>query len=208
MFAIMVCAEIRKRFGAPIESLRWVRECMTQKGADHFAAAVRIMATLRLPVLLLTDLKETFIMDHPFEMSDLFEYGMFSAEGSDAFVLVKVNPLVNRILACLKEPVQFTDETSGYRLFHEVRNMNRAKHRSEVELLEMVRDETAKRVEAQLKDGRIQTLFKELDLDPTKMTGKEIIKAVKGHAHQTVSFKNRGGKIVNVKQTISRKPNA
>ncbi len=204
----MVCAKIRKRFGAPLESLRYVMDFMTQDGPDHFAAAVEIMMTLRLPVLLLTDLKETFVMDHPFEMSDLFEYGMFSAEGSDAFVLVKVNPLVNRILACLKEPVQFTDETSGYRLLHEVRNMKRAKHRSEVELLEMVRDETAKRVEAQLKDGRIQTLFKELDLDLTKMTDKKIIKAVKGHAYQTVSFKNRGGKIVSAKQTISRKPNA
>src|SRR5438477_8074714 len=40
LFAIMVCAEIRSRFGSPVESLGFVRSLMLQEGANHLPYSV------------------------------------------------------------------------------------------------------------------------------------------------------------------------
>src|SRR5262245_49642497 len=60
IFALMVCGEIRRQFGVPVETLKWVRTFMQQKGADHLSAAIEIMAQ-GMAVLLMTDLNETFV---------------------------------------------------------------------------------------------------------------------------------------------------
>ena len=52
---------------------------MMQEGADHLAAAIRLMAH-GLHVFLLTDLKETFVMDSDLEFRDYMELGYFRVE--------------------------------------------------------------------------------------------------------------------------------
>lgn len=61
----MVCAELRKQFGVPIEKLAWLQKFMLQEGADHFSAAVEMMKH-GLAVLILTDLSHQFDMDADF----------------------------------------------------------------------------------------------------------------------------------------------
>lgn len=103
-FQIAVCAEIRERFGVPIEKLKFVRDFMLQEGADHLAAARRLIHERELPVFLLTDLENVFIMDTDIEFSDLLYLGYFSNDDRESFVFLKVNPIVNRILALTTTP--------------------------------------------------------------------------------------------------------
>src|SRR5713101_2299156 len=88
IFAIMVCKEIRDRFGAPLESLRFVREFMLQDGADHFRAAIEIM-NRGLAVFILTDLKDTFVMDSDLEFEDLFHLGYLRASENQGYILLQ-----------------------------------------------------------------------------------------------------------------------
>ena len=103
IFALMVCAEFRKRFGIPVERLGFVQQFMFQDDADHLQAAVELMALLGVGVWIVTDFEDTFIMDSELEFTDLIALGWVRGEGSKAFVWLKVNPIVNRILACRKE---------------------------------------------------------------------------------------------------------
>ena len=44
LFAMMVCSEIRRRVGVPVESLRYVMNCMVQNdGRNHLSAAIKLM---------------------------------------------------------------------------------------------------------------------------------------------------------------------
>ena len=79
LFALMICNEIRRLYGTPVERLRFVRFFMMQEGADHLAAAIRLMAE-GFHVFLLTDLKETFVMDSDLEFRDYMELGYFRVE--------------------------------------------------------------------------------------------------------------------------------
>src|SRR5207244_479409 len=86
LFALMVGSEIRSRFGVPVESLRWVMQCMVQNdGRDHFRAAVELMR-LGLAVFLLTDFKATFVMDSDLEFEEMFQLGYFRTEFPHGYV--------------------------------------------------------------------------------------------------------------------------
>ena len=45
VFVILVCAELRKNLGIPLESIKYVQEFMLQEKANHFDAAVWLMVT-------------------------------------------------------------------------------------------------------------------------------------------------------------------
>ena len=81
----LICNEIRRLYGTPVERLRFVRSFMMQEGADHLAAAIRLMAH-GLHVFLLTDLKETFVMDSDLEFRDYMELGYFRVEETRPYV--------------------------------------------------------------------------------------------------------------------------
>ncbi len=112
VFALAISVEIRRRFGVPLERLKWLQDHMLDEDADHLKVAVDLMATLGLGVWLLTDLEDTFIMDSESELQRLLSRGFLSAHKESAFVVLNVSPLVNRALACLKNPALL--EASGY----------------------------------------------------------------------------------------------
>src|SRR5688572_30182562 len=61
IFALMVCHEIRRLYGTPLERLAYVKNFMMQEKANHLLAAIELME-VGLHVFLLTDLEKTFIM--------------------------------------------------------------------------------------------------------------------------------------------------
>lgn len=129
VFVLMVLAEIRKHFGVPLESLSWVKSFMLQEGANHFQAAVEIMGTLGVSVFIVTDLKKTFFMDPDVEIGKLIQLGMYRGNEPAHFLAIKVNPLVNRLLACLKEPIQLEAHGLGYEIYNRPAGAQGAKKR-------------------------------------------------------------------------------
>ena len=46
----MVCSEFRRTLGIPVERLKFVKEFMTQDGANHLSAAINLMGFLDVGV--------------------------------------------------------------------------------------------------------------------------------------------------------------
>jgi hypothetical protein len=112
----MVCTEIRRQYGTPVRQLKWVQNFMLKEGANHFEAAVKLMDLLGVGVWLCTDLEETFVLDSELEIIDMWEHGYFGAGCEKAFVFLPINPLVNRLLSCLKEPIELEAHGKGYEI--------------------------------------------------------------------------------------------
>lgn len=110
VFAAMVCAEIRRRFGVPLDKVRFVLDFMRRDNANHLAGAIRLMDR-GLSVYLLTDLAETFVMDSDLEFEMLLSGGYFRADVPQSFLFVSINPLVERLRAAVKTPSQITADT-------------------------------------------------------------------------------------------------
>ena len=193
IFALMVCGEIRRQFGVPVESLRWVRSFMLQEGADHLRAAIEIMCR-GMVVVLMTDLKETFVMDSDLEIEDLLHLGYFRYERPQGYVLLKLNPLVNRLLACRKEPVSLSIHDEVYRVIRNARGELSIRSPEEFEVLQLLRSGDYQKVIVHLSDGKILRADTEAGVSAAEQI--RLLKVLEGDRFQTVSVTLHDGRIV------------
>ena len=152
---ILVCAEIRKQFGVSIEKLAWLQKYMLQDGANHFLAAVEMMRD-GLAVLLFTDLREQFEMNSDFEISDLLRLGYCRHYEEPSYLLLLVNPIVNKMLAALKNPARLEISEKIYDVMGAVAAATRVRDTAEFAVLETMRQaNTSKFTVIQTSDDEI-----------------------------------------------------
>jgi DNA-binding transcriptional MerR regulator len=204
LFALMICAEIRKRLGVPVERLAYIRQFMLQDGADHLRAAVELMAMLGMPVWLVTDLTKTFILDSEMEFRDLVQLGYLGGDHEQTLIWVKVSPLVNRLLGCLKEPIHLESHGRGYAILRTMREATGVKSPQEFEVLQHIRSGDFDSIEVVMRDGNIRRIKGSKDLkDADKQDLTEILQQ---SDFQTLIVTQRGGKTVHINQTTVNDP--
>jgi hypothetical protein len=203
VFVLMVCAEIRRRFGVPVERLNFVREFMLKDGANHLHASAKLMAQLGVGVWLLTDLQKTFVLDSELEFLDLMENGYFGGDHDRAFIWIKVNPLVNKLLSCVKEPVHLPAHGRGYEILHQLRTMFETRTPEEHEVLQLIRSGDYDRVEVVMKGDEIRTI--RTDRHFSKPDQQDLVNLIQQHDYQTIRVTTRDGRIVSIDQTVPMK---
>ncbi len=156
MFALVVCAEIRKQFGVGLERVKFVSDFMLQKDANHFKFAVETIQIYGFYIYLLTDFKDTFIMDTDLEIREFIELGLMRSS-DDSYILLKINPIVNKLLGCLKKPVTLSTSEKIYDIIREV--SGHAQNIDELQLLMTLRQEDYDRLTLHFEGGRM-TLIK------------------------------------------------
>ncbi len=200
VFALMVCGEIRQQFGVPVQSLRWVKDFMLQEKANHFRYAVETISTYGFAIWLLTDLRETFIMDTELEMDDLIRLGFLRNEDSKSFILLQINPLVNRLLACHKPPIKLKIHDETYSKLRAFSKEDRVSSVEEREVLRLVRQKAYQRVTVHMRDGRIIQADMEEDLSKSDAAKRDeqILQAIKNKDFATVTVHRADGKTVGI----------
>ena len=203
-FVIMVCAELKKNLGVPLDSIKYVRDFMLQDGADHLSAAARLMSLLGVPVLLITDFKSMFVMDSVLEWIDLMQHGYFGGDDEGAYAMLKVNPIVNRVLTCLKEPIHIPDHGRGYEILREINSNLGVRDEAERKILELIRSKEFRRVEVELRGERVHVIRSERDV--TDLTAEGIRGLIRDGKYETITLTKADGQVVRAVRNIAFKP--
>ncbi|MFN8022113.1 MAG: MerR family transcriptional regulator [Acidimicrobiales bacterium] len=201
IFTLMVLAELRREFNASNEGLRFVRNSMTQEGANHLQAAAELMVILGVEVWLMTDFKETFVMDSELEFTDLWAHGFFGGP-TNAFAFVKVSPLVNRLFATLKEPLFLPSHGAGRKLMADIHRASTAQSQEELRILRELRDPDVVSLEILMKDGSIERINRLTRPDPTESL-RDLLRAAD---YQKITIHRKDGRTVAVQREESIKP--
>ena len=202
VFVLMVCKEIRDKFGVPLEKLSFIKSVMLKSEANDAQDAVDLMNNFGMTIYLLTDLKETFIMDTDAEIEDLFRMGMFRGSDEQGYLLIKINPLINKLLSFKGVgPIDTSDEV--YDLMRKTKQQATANNRQEQKVLKLIREKKYKQVTIHLKDGEIIRASTEEELSEKKRDkpDKELLAIIKDQEYQSISLKVHDGKIVRLKRT-------
>lgn len=202
IFVLMVCAELRSRFGVSVERIKYVQGFMLQDGADHLEAAIYLMAHLGVAVWLLTDFEETFVMDSELEFTDMWGHGYFGGDHESSFALLKLSPIVNRLLAMRTDSTPIPLHGRGYEIMQEMRAAFGVRTPEEYEALQLIRSGNYERVEIVAPNGKIETLYATARIDPTA----NLNKIAEEHPYQTLIVRCQDGRTVSVEQTTSHKP--
>jgi hypothetical protein len=194
IFVLMVCYELRSKFGVSVERVKYVQEFMLQDGADHLAVAIQLMGILGVGVWLLTDFEDTFIMDSELEFEQLWSMGFFGGDKPASYAMLKMNPLVNRLLGCMKEPVFLPAHGRGYEIMHDIRYNLGVYSPEEFDAIELIRSGDYESVEIVAPNGKIETLYATARVDPTA----DLDEIRRKHPFQTLTVKMKDGKTVSV----------
>ena len=142
LFVILVLVDIRNQFGVSIEKLAWLQKFMLQDGANHFLAAVEMMR-LGLAVILFTDLSAQFDMNSDLEIADSLRAGCCRYDQPQNYVLLLVNPIVNKMLAVLKKPTRLEISEKTYTALRVAEGATRVRDTAEFAVLETMRQANA-----------------------------------------------------------------
>ena len=195
----MICSEVRKRYGTPLEKLVWLKSFMMQEEADHFHTAVRMMQH-GLAVFIFTDLEKSFDMAADIAIADMLELGYCRYDHPHAFIFICVNPIVNKILAALKKPVRLEISDRVYKARWAANDKFRVQDDAELAVLDAMRDDDVKRFIVTARDKEIL-----LELEQELQEGTDLNTAVGGHDFQTVTIKRHEGKNVRISRTMPKK---
>ena len=200
LFILLVCNELRRKFGVPVDSLRWLQNFMRKDGANHFVAAAEIM-NRGMVVLLLTDLQTTFKMNSDVEIAEFLDLGGMRDETPQAFLLLKLNPLVNSLLRHIDEPVELKIQRQTYSVLRRAQGGLSVKSPEERRVLQLLRDRNLSRVSVEKQDGEIV----QIDAESNHKIGStaEVAALIETDNYQTVTVTMQDGKIVKVHR---RKP--
>ena len=201
IFALMVSTEIRRQYGTPVEQLKWVQQTMLEKDANHFEAAVELMSFLGIGVWLCTDLQETFVVDSELEFTDMWRLGIFSASRERALVFLPLNPLVNRLLSCLKDPVELPTHGRGYQIRDLIEAAQRARSPEEQLVLDLIRNEEVDTVSVRSPGGKVEVVRAIRRHSPA-----DDIRQLLDEPYQSLTVKKRDGRTVYIEQEITIKP--
>ena len=199
LFVLMVCSEVRKRYGMPLEKLVWLKSFMLQEKSDHFQAAVRMMQH-GLAVFIFTDLEESFDMDADIAIADMLELGYCRYDHPHAYIFICINPIVNKILAALEKPVRLEISDRVYEARWAANAKFSIQDDAELAVLDAMRDDDVKRFIVTARDKEIL-----LELEQELPEGTDLNTAVSGHDFQTVTIKRHEGKNVRISRTMPKK---
>ena len=204
LFALVVCAEIRRLYGIPVEKIRFVSNFMAQEEANHFAAAVKMMS-LGLHVFLMTDFETTFVMDSDLEFNDLMQHGFFRVEDTKPFIFLRLNEIVNRQLSMLKDPIEIEANDTVYNAIFRHKALG-VHTQPELDLLQAVRSGEFDRIEVKLRDGMIRLIDTEGEVAPEDLNSADDAVSVKRTSEfETLVVNSRDGQVVSARRRLPKK---
>ena len=202
IFALMVCAEFRRTLGVPVERLKYVKEFMTSDGADHLSAAIQLMDVLGVGIWVMTDFKETFIMDSELEFHDLWRFGHFGADNESTLAFVNVTPLVNKLLGALEDPIELKAHGRGYEILRSLDEMKPTLSTEERLVLDLIRGGEVSKVEVVLRSGDVETIRTTARLEAVA----DLNQILNGEPYQRLTVSKKDGTVVQVEQELTIKP--
>ncbi|MCU1311413.1 MAG: hypothetical protein JWO20_2538 [Candidatus Angelobacter sp.] len=200
LFVIVVCTEIRRCFGVPIEKLAWLKSFMLKQNANHFQSAVK-MVEHGLAVCILTDFETTFLMDSDVAFENYFHQGYFRRHDPQNYILLGVNSLVNKVLSVvLTEKIQLEIAEEVYEALGRADALHRAQDAQEAEVLRIMRLGFSS-----LKMKRKSSGDLELEIERDVVPGTDLNELLGDEDYQTLITKKHGGHITRITRSVSQR---
>ena len=198
MFALVVCAEMRRQLGIPVEKLKFVMDLMMEAQANHLSEAAISIIHYGVDVWILTDFAGTFEMYSDVELEQRFFDGSLGGEG---LVMLKVNRLVTGLLGSGDNAVELSRHGKGYEFMRDLRRESGIRSGTELHILNLIRSGDYSTIEIVLKDGKVKTIRKSKRVNQTT----RIVDLIKSNDYQQIRIAVQNGKVVSLEQASTER---
>ncbi len=204
MFVLMVCSELRRRFGVPLDKLKSLRKGLMADEEGFYCHVIRIMSLMGTPVFLYTNLDDMIEVNSDIEIGNLMRLSWFTSERMDSLVFLKLNPIVNRLLGMGKEPIHIPQDESYRHSMLRRESKNHARSPEELIILEALREGRYLELTIKTKGGEIQHVTAAEDLPTSDLN--RIQELLKENKYQQFELTQTDGQVVRLVRKVSFKP--
>ena len=138
------------------------------------------------------------MVDSDLEIGDVLKMGHFRNERPEAYVLSKLNPLVNRLLGCLKAPFELKIRDRCYEVVQDHHSSLKLRSREEMEVIRLIRTGEYQTVTVRLKEGEIKSVDAEAERTTSSREG--LLELLDSDRFQTITVTKHDGEVVRVTQ--------
>ena len=196
-FTILICKELRDRFGVSFEAIRKLQDRFEKDNYDNFQHTIKCISPLGYTACLFTDFEEQFIIDNDLEISNYIRAGLLRQKNAKDYIILRLNPLVNKIFELLKMP-SLPDGDAWYEKLFEIQGQAVVKNDAEFHLLSLVRSKDFRSITVHLKDGRIYQTDTYEELAEKVDGSNELMKIIKEKQYQSVSIDLADGEVIRI----------
>ncbi|MEI8011519.1 MAG: MerR family transcriptional regulator [Candidatus Omnitrophota bacterium] len=196
-FTILICKELRDRFGVSFEAIRRLQERFEKDNFNNFQHTVKCISPLGYAVCLFTDLEQEFCIDQDLGIANYIRAGLLRKKNSKDYIILRLNPLVNKIFELLQMP-PLPDGDAWYEKLFELQGQAVVKNDAEFHLLSLVRSKDFRHITVHLKDGRIYQTDTYEELAEKIDGSNELMKIIKEKQYQSVSIDLADGEVIRI----------
>jgi len=196
-FTILICKELRDRFGVSFEAIRKLQDRFDKDKVNNLQHAINLITPLGYTVCLFTDLEEDFFIDQDLEIANYIRAGLFRKKNAKDYIVLRLNPLVNKIFEILKKP-PVPDGDEWYQKLFELQGQRFVQNDAEFHLLSIVRSKDFRSITVHLKDGRIYQTDTYEELRKKVDDTNELMKIIKEKQYQSVAIDLVNGEVIRI----------
>ncbi len=196
-FTILICKELRDRFGVSFEAIRKLQDRFDKDKVNNLQQAINLITPLGYTVCLFTDLEEDFFIDQDLEIANYIRAGLFRKKNAKDYIVLRLNPLVNKIFEILKKP-PVPDGDEWYQKLFELQGQRFVQNDAEFHLLSIVRSKDFRSITVHLKDGRIYQTDTYEELREKVDDTNELMKIIKEKQYQSVAIDLVNGEVIRI----------
>ena len=196
-FTILICKELRDKFGVSFESIKRLQDKFEKDKFNNLQHTINCITPAGYTVCLFTDLQDDFYILNDLDMAALIQTGFFRKKNAKDFLILRLNPLVNKIFELLKKP-PLPDGDAWYEKLFELQGKAVVKNDAEFHLLSLVRSKDFRSITVHLKDGRIYQTDSYEELAEKVDGSNELMKIIKEKQYQSVSIDLADGEVIRI----------
>ena len=196
-FTILISKELRDRFGVSFESIRKLQDRFEKDNYNNFEHTIKCIGPLGYTACLFTDFEEQFIIDQDIEIANYIRAGLLRQKNAKDYIILRLNPLVNKIFELLQMP-PLPDGDEWYKKLFELQGKTVVKNDAEFHLLSLVRSKDFRSITVHLKDGRIYQTDTYEELGEKVDETNDLMKIIKEKQYQSVSIDLADGEVIRI----------
>jgi DNA-binding transcriptional MerR regulator len=205
-FTVLICKELRDKFGVSFEGIRKLQDRFVKDKSNNLQHTINLISPLGYTVCLFTDLEEDFFIDQDLEIANYIRAGLFRKKNAKDYIILRLNPLVNKIFELLKRP-PVPDGDDWYEKLFELQGQRFVQNDAEFHLLSLVRSKDFRSITVHLKDGRIYQTDTYEELREKVDDTNELMKIIKEKLYQSISIDLADGEVIRVSRKSPQKFN-
>lgn len=196
-FTILISKELRDRFGVSFESIKRLQDRFDKDQVNNLQHTINCITPLGYTVCLFTDLQDDFYILNDLDLASLIRAGFFRKKNAKDYLILRLNPLVNKIFELLKKPL-LPDGDEWYEKLFNLQGQAVVQNDAEFHLLSLVRSKDFRSITVHLKDGRIYQTDTYEELSEKVDDTNELMKIIKEKQYQSVSIDLADGEVIRI----------